>query len=139
MSVCVGWLCPPSPAFITGQEEYFEASREEPSFGFLMAITSTYDETTLIVSAKVSPFVDDDEAESAKPSTEPPSLSIAASNESRVLVLGSKKSVARIFPRHTSLKDLGSTIICSAREQISSISETVKSPGSIKFLPANIP
>ena len=85
-----------------------------------------------MVSARVSPLVVELLAESEKPSTEPPSRSIAASKESRVRVLGSKKSVARILPRHTSEKAAESTIIWSAKSQISSISCTLRLPGSIK-------
>ena len=44
---------------------------------------------TRIVSETLSPFAADEESADEKPSTEPPRLSMAASNESRVLVLGS--------------------------------------------------
>ena len=41
VSVCVGWECPPSPAFITGTGEYFDARSAAPSLGERIAITST--------------------------------------------------------------------------------------------------
>ena len=52
--------------------------------------------------ARLDAFITEDESDEWNPITLPPSLSIAASKESRVRVLVSKKSVARIFPRHTS-------------------------------------
>lgn len=51
-----------------------------------------------MVSARFSPFVTEAISGLAKPIAEPPSLCIAASKLSRVRVLGSKKSVASIFP-----------------------------------------
>jgi hypothetical protein len=44
---------------------------------------------TRMVSATLSPFAAEDESALAKPRTEPPRLSIAASNERRVRVDGS--------------------------------------------------
>ncbi len=62
-----------------------------------MAIMSAYWLTVLTVSARLSPFVDEDTFASENPTTDPPSLSIADSNDSLVLVDGSKKRVPKIF------------------------------------------
>ena len=51
-----------------------------------------------MVSARFSPFLTEAISGLANPIAEPPSLCIAASKLSRVRVLGSKKSVASIFP-----------------------------------------
>jgi hypothetical protein len=63
---------------------------------------------------------------------------MAASKERRVLVLGSKKSVARIFPRQDSRRYSGLSSIFSAREKSSSSSLALKSPGSTKDRPLSI-
>jgi len=54
-----------------------------------------------------------------KPKILPPNLNIALSKESLVRVLGSKKSVARIFPLHLSAKANGFSSIDEARLKIS--------------------
>lgn len=51
-----------------------------------------------MVSARFSPFLTEAISGLANPIAEPPSLCIAASKLSRVRVLGSKNSVASIFP-----------------------------------------
>jgi hypothetical protein len=56
----------------------------------------------LIVSWSDSPFDADVDFASDTDRTRPPRRSIAVSNDRRVRVLGSKKSVARIFPRNSS-------------------------------------
>lgn len=68
-----------------------------PSLGWRMAIMSQYPDTTSIVSATLSPFAAEEELALEKPSTLPPSDSIADSKLSRVLVEGSKNSVASIL------------------------------------------
>ena len=40
VSVCVGWLCPPSPALIIGTVECSDAARGAPSLGWRMAMMS---------------------------------------------------------------------------------------------------
>ena len=40
VKVCVGWLCPPSPAFIIGIFDFSDATSGAPSFGCLIAIIS---------------------------------------------------------------------------------------------------
>ena len=39
--VCVGCMCPPSPALMTGTEAARDATRAAPSFGWRIATTST--------------------------------------------------------------------------------------------------
>ena len=90
------------------------------------------------MSARLSPFAAELEEGSAKPRQLPPKRSMAASNESRVLVLGSKNNVARIFPRQESLRYKGSSSIFSASEKSHSSSSGLKSPGSISERPLNI-
>ena len=85
-----------------------------------------------MVSVSVSPFDVDVESADEKPSTLPPSDSIADSNESRVRVLGSKNSVARIRPCIVSRYAAGFAFILSARSKMLSISSTDKSVMSIK-------
>ena len=79
-----------------------------------MVIMSVYDATILIVSARVSPFVTEEEPESENPSTLPPRLIIAETKLSLVLVDGSKKSVPRIFPLQDSENISGCAIISFA-------------------------
>ncbi len=78
------------------------ASRAAPSSGWRNAITSAYFSTTRTVSARFSPFLTEAISASANPMAEPPSLCMAASKLSLVRVLGSKNSVASIFPRSMS-------------------------------------
>ena len=85
-----------------------------------------------MVSVSVSPFDVDVESADEKPSTLPPSYSIADSNESRVRVLGSKNSVARIRPCIVSRYAAGFAFILSAKSRMLSISSTDKSVMSIK-------
>ena len=61
-------------------------------------MTSAYCSTVRIVSENDSPLAVEEFAASEKPITRPPSRHIADSKLSRVRVLGSKNSVARIFP-----------------------------------------
>ena len=138
VSVWVGWWWPPSPALMTGTSLYCDASSAAPSLGFRIAMMSTYDATVRIVSARLSPFEVELAPGSAKPRVDPPRRSMAASNESRVRVLGSKKSVASTLPRHTSEYESGFFMIVSAREKSLSSSSMVKFPGSIKCLPFTV-
>ncbi len=57
-----------------------------------MAMMSAYWSTVRIVSSSDSPLAVDEVPAEAKPTTSPPSRCIAVSKESRVRVLGSKKS-----------------------------------------------
>ena len=63
---------------------------------------STRTRLTFAVSAMLSPLDADDVDADEKPITLPPSSSIAASKLRRVLVEGSKKSVASFLPLHLS-------------------------------------
>ncbi len=75
------------------------ANLAAPSIGWRITITSLYCSTVFIVSAKLSPFLTLVLEAEEKPMTEPPRRCIALSKLNLVLVDGSKKSVARIFPR----------------------------------------
>ena len=66
------------------------------------AAASAYELITFAVSAMLSPLDADDVDADEKPITLPPSSSIAASKLRRVLVEGSKKSVASFLPLHLS-------------------------------------
>ena len=55
-----------------------------------------------MVSLTVSPLEVEEDSAEENPSTLPPRLSMALSKLRRVRVLGSKNSVARIFPRRRS-------------------------------------
>ena len=80
----------------------------------------------------LSPLAAEEELAEEKPSTLPPSDSIADSNESSVRVLGSKNSVARIRPCIVSRYAAGFAFILSAKSRMLSISSTDKSVMSIK-------
>ena len=102
--------------------------------GCLIAIISEYLLTTVIVSARDSPFDVDELFAFEKPRTLPPKLCIADSKLNLVLVLGSKNSVAKILPLHASLY-LALLLIISLETSISSsISFFEKSSIPIKSL-----
>ena len=67
-----------------------------------------------MVSATLSPLAAEELDAAEKPSTLPPSSSIAASKERRVRVEGSKKSVASFLYLHRSRYSSGWAIISSA-------------------------
>ena len=94
------------------------ASRAVPSFGCRTAMTSAYCSTVRIVSENDSPLAVEEFAASEKPITRPPSRHIADSKLSRVRVLGSKNSVARIFPgSRPAFSALGNASTCAARSR----------------------
>ena len=132
VKVCVGWLCPPSPAFIIGTSDFKDATSGAPSFGCLIAIISLYPPTIFTVSATLSPFDAELDDASENPITFPPSSIIAASKLSLVLVLGSKNKVANFLYLHFSWYSLGCAIIFLATLINSSISSTDNSLISIK-------
>src|SRR6266852_6139481 len=93
--VWVGCWPAPSPALMTGFSVKSAASRAAPSCGWRRTIASLYASTMRIVSARVSPFWTEVPSALLNPSARPPRRAIALSNESRVRVDGSKKSVGR--------------------------------------------
>src|SRR3989344_2995469 len=96
--VWVGCWLLPSPPFMTGIEAASAASLAEPSSECLITITSAYCWIILIVSHKDSPFWVEVTFAFEKPITCPDNWFIDDVKLSFVLVEGSKKSVARIFP-----------------------------------------
>ena len=97
-SVCVGCCPAPSPPLIIGTSETSEANFAAPSLGCLSTTASEYPATILIASDNVSPLRCDVAEGSAKPIQLPPNLCMALSKDNLVLVEGSKKHVASIFP-----------------------------------------
>ena len=84
------------------------------------------------MSDTLSPFDAELDCASEKPSVLPPRSSIAASKLRRVLVEGSKKSVASFFPTQALLYFAGSAMISFAVSISESISSTVRSIISIR-------
>ena len=89
VSVCVGWLCEPSPALMIGTLDTSEATSGAPSMGWRIAMMSAKQPTTRTVSCTVSPLAAEEFWGLEKPRTWPPSSIIAAVKLRRVRVLGS--------------------------------------------------
>ncbi len=138
ISPCVGCSCAPSPALITPGLTSRASKCGAPAILCRIIITSTFIASMfLAVSLRVSPLTTL-EVEEDMFAVSAESLFAASSNDIRVLVLGSKKSVIMVFPlragtfligrRLTSLKD-------SAVSRINSISRAVSSSSpKISFL-----
>ena len=94
-NACVGCSAFPLPAFIIGTLETLSATIAASSKEWRITMASAYLSNALIVSSKLSPFVDE---EFAFPFSVtiilPPNLWIAASKDILVLVLGSKNITA---------------------------------------------
>ena len=118
---------------MTGIRACSHATAVAPSIGCRMAMMSAYPETTLTVSARVSPLVVEEVPASEKPMTLPPRDSIADSKLRRVRVDGSKKSVASVRCRSASSYFSGCFAISSAVSIRESISFTERSRISITF------
>ena len=89
-SACVGCSPAPSPALITGTGEAAAATAAVPCSKWRITIASAYPLTTRTVSAMVSPLTADELSRAFSTlNTLPPSFCMAASNDSRVRVLGS--------------------------------------------------
>ena len=82
----------------------------------------------------LSPLASEVAFTSAALMTLPPSLCIAVSNDSRVLVLGSKNRLAIILPRHRPNCSFKEPDISSARENSASISPLDKSSAVTRLL-----
>ena len=85
----------PSPPLMTGATATAAASRAELTWGWRMAMTSTYWSTVRIVSVSVSPLAVEVDSADENPTTPPPRRCIAVSKERRVRVLGSKNNEPR--------------------------------------------
>ena len=92
-----------------------------------------------MVSETLSPLAAELEAAEETPRTEPPSLCMADSKLSLVLVLGSKNMVAKILPSQTCAYFGRFLSMSEARERSCSVSSTEKSSGLIKCLMEKIP
>jgi len=86
----------------------------------------------------LSPFASEVLLISTTDITLPPNRCIAASNDNRVLVLGSKNRLAMILPWHTLDCSLIDSDISSAKEKTASISRFEKSSMVIRLLFAKL-
>src|SRR3989338_10443667 len=92
-----------------------------------------------MASSRVSPLAKEVEDMSDRLMQLPPRRYIAVWKEKCVRVEGSKKSVARILPRHKSLGPFITSHMSSATSKTRLISELEKSSTAIKSRPFNLP